>query len=73
MKKLYTLILLLSLVTITFAQVVGTWKVSPQAAALGVGPELGNISWWSNSAGDVITRACYFNDEYIFCRRWNIQ
>ena len=66
MKKLYTLILALSFATITFAQVVGTWRMAPQAAALGVGPTLGDISWWSNSAGDVITRACYFDDKFVF-------
>ena len=27
---------------------VGTWKLSPNAGALGVGPNQGDISWWSN-------------------------
>ncbi len=66
MKKLFTIILAMSFIT-AFAQLEGTtWKMSPQAAALGVGPELGNISWWSNSAADITTRACYFDDEYVF-------
>jgi hypothetical protein len=66
MKKLFTIILLIAVAT-TYGQVAGTvWKVSPEAAALSVGPEPDNLSWWSNSAGDVATRACYFDDEYVF-------
>jgi len=66
MKKLFTIILLLA-VTTSFAQLEGTtWKLSPQAAALAVGPEVDNWIWWTNSAGDVVTRACYFDDEYVF-------
>lgn len=44
----------------------GTWKMSPIAGALAVGPTQGDGSWFSNSAGDVTARACYFNDEYVF-------
>jgi len=44
----------------------GTWKLAPQAGALGVGPALDNVSWWSNTSDDVTTRACLFDDEYIF-------
>ena len=65
MKKIFTFILLIA-VTASFAQVAGTWKVSPQAGALAVGPEIGNWIWWTNSAGDVTIRACYFDDEYVF-------
>lgn len=65
MKKIFTVILMLS-ITATFAQVAGTWKMSPQAGALGVGPNQGEIWWWSNSIGDVTTRACYFDDEFEF-------
>ena len=65
MKKTYILLFLFTFsITFAFAQA-GTWKMSPEAAALGVGPGLGDISWWSNSAGDVVLRECYFNDEYI--------
>ena len=42
----------------------GTWKVSPEAGALHVGPV--GTTWWSNSTPDVTTRACYFDDEYVF-------
>jgi hypothetical protein len=44
----------------------GTWKLAPEAGALAVGPAPDNLSWWSNSAADVVTRACFFDDEYIF-------
>jgi len=52
--------------TTVFAQVEGTWKVAPIAEALGVGPGLGDFSWWSNSIDDVDTRACFFDDEFVF-------
>lgn len=63
MKKL----LLFLLLPMAFnAQVVGTWKLANQAGALGVGPALGDISWWSNSVGDLTTRACLFDDSITF-------
>lgn len=66
MKKFFTIILVLAMST-SFAQLAGTtWKLSPQGQALAVGPEIDNWIWWSNSAGDVVTRACYFDDEYVF-------
>ena len=64
MKKLY--FLLFAPILSFSAQIEGTWKLAPQAAALGVGPGLGNTSWWSNSAGDVTTRACLFDDSIKF-------
>ncbi|MEM7104830.1 MAG: PKD domain-containing protein [Bacteroidota bacterium] len=45
-----------------------TWKLKPDEGALWVGPNVndpGNV-WWQNGAGDVATRACTFDDEYIF-------
>ena len=48
------------------AQIEGSWKISPEAGALMVGPSAGSGSWWSNSEADVTTRSCYFNDEYVF-------
>lgn len=47
-------------------QVEGTWKLAPQAAALAVGPAFGDFTWWSNTEGDVTTRACLFDDEFVF-------
>ncbi|MFV0375703.1 MAG: hypothetical protein ACK5JD_00210 [Mangrovibacterium sp.] len=44
----------------------GTWKMLPEAGAMGVGPSLGDISWWSNTAAGVSTRACFFDDRYVF-------
>ena len=44
----------------------GTWRLAPEAGAIGVGPELDNVSWWSNTTDDVTTRACLFDDEYVF-------
>ena len=46
--------------------VVGTWKIAPEASAIGVGPALGDISWWSNTADDVTGRDCFFDDTYVF-------
>ena len=44
----------------------GSWSVSSEEAALGVGPAVGDVSWWANSAADIATRACFFDDEYVF-------
>lgn len=44
----------------------GTWKIAPEAGAIGVGPTAGDTSWWANSAADVTTRACFFDDTYVF-------
>ena len=46
--------------------IAGTWKIVPIAGALGVGPAQGDISWWSNSEEDVATRACFFDDTFVF-------
>jgi len=46
--------------------IVGIWKVASEAGSLGVGPELGNISWWSIDAAGVTQRACFFDDTYVF-------
>ena len=44
----------------------GTWMLAPEAGALMVGPSANNGDWWTSSEGDVTTRACYFDDEYVF-------
>jgi hypothetical protein len=44
----------------------GTWRVSPVAQALAVGPNQGDTNWWSNSTADLSTRACLFDDTYVF-------
>lgn len=43
-----------------------TWALAQQAAALGVGPNKGDIGWWSNSADDLTARACLFDDTITF-------
>lgn len=71
MKKI-TVLLFLMTISLGHAQSLeGTWKMSPQAGALGVGPGQGNISWFSNSVADVTTRACFFDDEYVFSANGN--
>lgn len=64
MKKLY--FLLFAPILSFSAQIEGTWKLAPVAGSLGVGPNLGDISWWSNSVGDLTTRACLFDDSIKF-------
>ena len=67
MKKIYFSFLLLFMVTHVFSQLEGTtWKIAPTAQALAVGPAKGDFSWWANNAGDVTTRACFFDDKYVF-------
>ncbi len=44
----------------------GTWKMDAQAFSLGVGPVLGDLSWWSCNSACVSVRACYFDDAYVF-------
>jgi hypothetical protein len=46
--------------------VVGNWKLASEAGALKVGPTYLSGDWWSIGAEDVATRACLFDDEYVF-------
>ena len=69
MLKLEKLIFLLTLFNFLVAQdspFVGTWKLAPSAGAMKVGPGIDDGGWWSNSGADVETRACLFDDEYVF-------
>lgn len=66
MKKI-TLFIFLLIISLGNAQTLnGTWKMSPQAGAFGVGPNQGDTSWFANSIVDVTTRACFFDDLYVF-------
>ena len=66
MKKI-TILLILFSASISLGQSIdGTWKMTPQAGAFAVGPNQGDYSWYSSSAADVTTRACLFDDEYVF-------
>jgi flagellar basal body rod protein FlgB len=44
----------------------GTWRMAPESGAFGVGPAMGDVSWFSSTADDVTTRDCFFDDEYVF-------
>lgn len=66
MKRIYLLSAILFMITNTFAQIEGTWRLSPAAGSLAVGPNQGDGSWWSNSAADVNLRACLFDDSLTF-------
>ena len=63
-KLLINSLTFIFLISIPFAQTIeGTWKMSPVAGALGVGPAVGDIGWWSNSLEEATTiRACFFDD-----------
>ena len=43
-----------------------SWKLYPMPASLAVGPAKGSGEWFANSAEDVTTRACTFDDTYSF-------
>ena len=51
---------------VSSVDLVGSWKMIPEEKAMGVGPNQGDISWWSNTIEDVTTRACYFDDIWTF-------
>ena len=46
--------------------IAGTWVMASEAGALGVGPAVGDISWFAIDAAGVTQRACYFDDTYVF-------
>lgn len=48
------------------AAIVGNWKMEPIEGAMTVGPTAGSREWWFNTAADVTTRACFFDDVYTF-------
>ena len=43
----------------------GTWKMALEAGSLGVGPNAGDVSWWSIDDAGLTARAVYFDDEYV--------
>ncbi len=44
----------------------GTWKISPVAGSLRVGPSAGSSEWWAIDDAGLAQRACFYDDEYIF-------
>lgn len=67
MKKI-TLFIFLLIVSKGYSQTLdGTWLISPQAGALSVSPNQDQSGfWWQNSMADVTSRACFFDDQYVF-------
>ena len=47
-------------------ELAGTWKLAPIEGAYKVGPNPDDGSWWQNSVADLTTRACLFDDEFVF-------
>ncbi len=45
---------------------VGSWVMANEAGSLGVGPAPGDISWFAIDEAGLTTRACYFDDTYVF-------
>ncbi len=66
MKKITLLIFLLSISFGNSQTLDGTWKMSPQAGAFAVGPTQGSGAYYSNDAASITTRACFFDDLYVF-------
>lgn len=54
------------------SDLIGTWMLTPAAGTLAVGPEDGNYEWWTNSAEDVTTRGCFFDDTWEFTADGNL-
>ncbi|SHF08877.1 hypothetical protein SAMN05444274_103454 [Mariniphaga anaerophila] len=44
----------------------GSWSIAPEAGSLGVGPNLGDISWWAITDSELVERACLYDDVYVF-------
>ncbi|MEX0290694.1 MAG: hypothetical protein AB3N14_16430, partial [Flavobacteriaceae bacterium] len=44
----------------------GSWVIANAAGSLGVGPAVGDTSWWTIDGGGVVQRSCYYNDTYVF-------
>jgi hypothetical protein len=48
------------------------WKLAPEAGALWIGTSDYATTYWQNTAGDVTSRSCMFNDEYTFTKAGNV-
>lgn len=46
--------------------ITGEWTMAPIPGAFAVGPAPGDGQWYTSTAGDVVTRACFFNDTFTF-------
>jgi hypothetical protein len=56
----------LNYVTEAADDIVGTWVMANEDGSLGVGPAVGDISWWNCNGPCLTERACYFDDTYTF-------
>lgn len=56
----------LNYVTDADSDIIGTWIMANEAGSLGVGPSIGDISWWNCNGPCLTERACYFDDTYTF-------
>ena len=65
MKKLYSLIFILTTFNL-FAQIEGSWSLSPTSGCLGVGPDSASTAWWTLDANGVIERSCLMDDSIVF-------
>ena len=52
--------------SLSAADFVGTWVMAPEAGSLGIGPAIGDTSFFAIDAQGVIDRACYYDDTYVF-------
>ncbi|MBU2996935.1 hypothetical protein KO500_10840 [Cellulophaga baltica] len=52
--------------SLVLADLTGTWKMSSEAGSLGVGPSVGDISWWNCDESCITERLCYYDDSYVF-------
>ncbi|QWX82836.1 hypothetical protein H0I23_10210 [Cellulophaga sp. HaHaR_3_176] len=46
--------------------IIGTWRIASESGSYGVGPAIGDVSWFSLDDQGIIDRACLIDDEYIF-------
>ena len=43
-----------------------SWSIAAEASSLAVGPNPGDLSWWSLTEEDITKRACLLDDTYTF-------
>lgn len=56
----------LNYVTEASDDLIGTWQVALEDGSLGVGPAVGDVSWFNCNGPCLTERACYFDDTYTF-------
>lgn len=56
----------LNYVTDAESDIVGTWVMANEDGSLGVGPAVGDVSWFNCNGPCLTERACYFDDTYTF-------